>query len=99
LSAVTVGFRGYTAVAWEAADAIQPMPEVDLAADTGAISAVASETQIPADVTFSTPTASSPLSLGNLTPNASVAVWRREWILDGATARNAIDADTHYSWS
>jgi hypothetical protein len=99
LSAVLRGFRGYTAVAWEAGDTILPMPEIDIAADTGVISTVTSETQIPADVTFSVPTAASPLSLGNLAPNGSVAVWRREWILDGATARDAMDADTHYAWS
>jgi len=99
VSAVQVGFRGYTAVAWEAGDTIVPMPEIDIAVDTGAISTVASETQIPADVTFSTPTAAVPLVIGNVAPNTSVAIWMREWILDGATAADGKNADNIYAWS
>jgi hypothetical protein len=75
------------------------MPEIDIAVDTGAISTVASETQIPADVTFSTPTAAVPLVIGNVAPNTSVAIWMREWILDGATAADGKNADNTYAWS
>jgi hypothetical protein len=99
VSAIQVGFRGYTAVAWEAGDTILPMPEVDIGVYVGTPGAVTSETQIPTTVTFSVPTAASPLSLGNLSPNASAFVGRREWIVDGRAAQTGINADIIYDWS
>lgn len=98
VSSVVRGFRGYTAVAWAAGDSVEPMSDVDLAWDTDTIETVTTETQIP-NLSFATYTSASPLSLGNLAANTSTTVWRREYVLDGATARAEINADTIYSWS
>jgi hypothetical protein len=97
LSSIVRGFRGYAAVAWEAGDAIIPMPEVDLGIVVGTL-AVTSETQIPSNVTFATPTAAAPLALGNLSPNASVFFMQREWIVDGAPARDLINGNLCADW-
>jgi hypothetical protein len=99
LSAVVRGFRGYTAVSWAAGDAIVPMPYVDMALDSGTIETVTSETQIPAGLTFTTPTSASRLALGTFAPNSGAAYCVSEWIPDGAVAVEEIIIDPRYGWS
>lgn len=90
--------RGYTAVAWAAADAIELMADVDIGAGTATalqFETPSAETVAPAGVTFGV----GEVALGHLEDGDLVGVWRREWILSGHQARANVNGDTTYSWS
>lgn len=99
LSDVKVGFRGYEATTWAAGDEIELIPDVDLALDTGSISVVTTETQIPAGLTHVTPSSASPLELGDLVSGGWLAVNFREWILEGMIPRANVIANTRFDWT
>lgn len=98
-----LGLRGYIAVNWNAADAIDLMADVDIGIDkpgAGQYENPATETEAPPNVTFNdAATQGDALDLGNLGATKLHGVWRREWIVDEHQARAGINADTHYSWS
>ena len=98
-----LGLRGYTAVNWNAGDAIDLMADVDIGFDKpGALQYEnpAAETIAPPNVVFKDAAVQNEaVDLGNLGASKLHGVWRREWIIDEHQARAGINADTHYSWS
>lgn len=98
-----LGLRGKTAVSWDAADVIYPMPDVDLGLDApnaGQFEGPDAETAAPSGVTFDFyDSSSNTLAIGDLAAGAIYGVWRREWIVSYARARADIDTHTHYLWS
>jgi hypothetical protein len=97
LSAVAVGFRGKTAVAWEAGDTIRPMAPVDLTIDPAPTEVITSETQLP-PLTFSCPTESAKLAIGNLGAGGVAILWQVETIRDGEPAGNHLER-MRFSWT
>jgi hypothetical protein len=98
LSSAVHGFRGFEAVAWEAADEVEPMSPVDIAQDLGEIEASAAQDQVPANLVFSCPTEAAPLAMANLGPNATVGLWLCRWLVDGMTAAEVVRADLVSAW-
>jgi len=93
-----LGFRGMTAVAWAAADAIEIMSDADIGAGTAVADEYESptaETLAPDGVTFGT----AQIELGHLEDGAHAGVWRREVIPAGMQARAGVSDDTIYSWT
>jgi len=98
------GLRDYTAIAWGAGEPLEVMPDVDLALDapdgSNLFENPDSESQAPANTTFSAPAAEQDaLCMGDLAPSGIHGVWRREWIMDSHRARAEIVADAVYFWS
>ena len=60
---------------------------------TGVATTPADEDSAPAGVSFSQPSSGSPLSVGNLAPGQSIAVWIRRTISAAAAAHNADQVD------
>lgn len=109
VTTVSYGLRGFAAVAWAAADAIELMSDVDLASVTPnqvtpQFSSPSTESIQPTSDSGFLHAASQAASLSintglELRPNDLAGVWRREWIVDDHQARADISTDTIYSWS
>ncbi|MCK9570006.1 hypothetical protein M0R72_13770 [Candidatus Pacearchaeota archaeon] len=100
--ASALGHRGYTAVAWEAADDIEPMADVDLGLDAPSTDAYENPATnvAPSGVTFGDyPTFAAGLAIGDMAAAAYYGVWKRLTILDGMRIRADVDMDTYYRWS
>jgi hypothetical protein len=97
------GIRGFTAVAWEAEDVIEILPEVDIGIDapsTLEFEDPSNESTAPAGVVFTAPDDSDgSLTMGDLASGEIYMVWRREWIMEAHRARANVNADTIYLWS
>ncbi len=97
------GLRGFTAVAWAAADVVMPMSDVDLGLDAPSTLQFENpdpETKAPVGVAFvaafNTATA---LAVGTLAAGAIMGIWRREWIEFNHQKRSGINCDTLYTWT
>lgn len=100
--ASALGYRGYAATTWSAADAIEVMPDVDIGLDAPSSSQFESPASIytaPSGVSFSSPgSEEDALLIGDLAAGGLYGVWRREVILDQARARNDLDVSVNYTW-
>ena len=103
---IAKGLRDYSAVSWAAADAVEPMSDVDLKINLPVFPATqltspTNEVSNPSGLTFThAATQATALSLAaELRPGELCGIWRREWIMDDASERSPMDAGTIYSWS
>ena len=93
------GVRGFTAVAWDVDDVLEPYPWFDIGLDApaGAGSSFedpASETTAPSGVAFSCPrTSASGLSIGDLAAGELYAIWERFFVPAGMQTLEAGRAD------
>ena len=82
------GIRDFTAQTWDPADAIQPYPWCDVGLDPELFDVFAnpdSETEAPANVTFSAPqTAGTGIALGDVAADAHACLWLRFYLPAGA---------------
>ncbi len=82
------GIRGFTAVAWDVGDTLEPFPWFDIGLDAPGGGDIfedpASEATAPAGVVFSCPrTAGTGLAIGDLAAAAVYCVWQRFYIPAG----------------
>ena len=94
--ASVLGFRGFTAVSWAAADVIELMPDSDIGIGT----AVADEYETPAAVTIAPAGVTfgvDQLELGHVGDGEHCGIWRREVIVAGHQARANVSDHTTYS--
>jgi len=102
------GLRGLTAQAWAITDVIELMPDVDIAVDLpvetppdGWPLGVPDDVyQEPDGLTWVSPIdPGSALAITDMESGRTVAIWRREWIMDAHQPRPNISANTIYDWS
>jgi hypothetical protein len=100
--ASVLGHRGYTAVAWEAGDAIEPMADIDIGIDAPDGSGLYENPATgvaPDGVTFGDyPTFANGLSYGDLAAAAYNSVCKRLTVLDGMRIRSDVDMDVYLQW-
>lgn len=82
------GVRGFTAVAWDVGDVLEPLPWFDIGLDApaggGAFEDPASETTAPSGVAFSCPrTVAAGLAIGDLAAGAIYTIWERFFVPAG----------------
>ncbi len=86
------GMRGFTAVAWDVGDALEPLPWFDIGIDPGAPGSFADPDvdEAPGGVVFTCPrTAETGIPMGDMASSAEAVVWERYTIPAGFSPLNA----------
>jgi len=80
----TAGHRDYTATSWDSGDAVELMPDYDIAIEAPSSDQYATPTtpeEAPDNATFTAPTSSTAgLSIGDLASAEAYGVWVRVWV-------------------
>lgn len=88
----TVGHRDCTAVDWDNGDAIQLIPDFDIALDapsTNQFESLSNESVMPAGLTFTCPTtADDGLSISSIAASGKYGVWVRDTVVEDTRAQS-----------